>query len=126
MSNSRELQRTLKTGLILPLISDTRFRCALWDGEWLQSFFALSAVLASEVGYTVKTIDQIRLVPDSSMYPVPTTLPMVFRGRRSSVRMSRTTVRSREVLALLSVFAVTTPLHRCWTAYVARDRLVSA
>ena len=41
-------------------------------------FFALLAVLASEVGYTVKTIDQKRLAPDSLIYLVPATLPMGF------------------------------------------------
>ena len=46
--------------------------------SWLQVFFALPAVLASEVGYTVKTIELKRLVPDSLMYPVPTTLQAGF------------------------------------------------
>ena len=45
---------------------------------WLQAFFALLAVHASEVGYTGKTIDPKRLAPDSLIYPVPTTLPVVF------------------------------------------------
>ena len=38
----------------------------------------LHAVLASEAGYSGKTISQKRFVPDSLMYPVPTTLPMGF------------------------------------------------
>ena len=41
-------------------------------------FFALAAVLASEVGYTGKTIDRKRLAPETSIYPVPATLPMGF------------------------------------------------
>ena len=51
-------------------------RCASWDGYRL--FFALRAVLASEVGNTGKTVDQKRLAPDSLIYPVPATLPMGF------------------------------------------------
>ena len=47
---------------------------------WLQAFFELPALLASEVGYTGKTIDQKRLAPDSLICPVPSTLPMVFLG----------------------------------------------
>ena len=43
---------------------------------WLQAFFALPAVLASEVGYTGKTIDRRRRAPDSLKNPVPATLPM--------------------------------------------------
>ena len=43
---------------------------------WLQASFALPAVLASESGYTGKTADQKRLIPVSSLYFVPTTLPM--------------------------------------------------
>ena len=39
---------------------------------------ALPAVLASEVGYSGKTISQKRLAPDSLIYLVPTALPMVF------------------------------------------------
>ena len=46
--------------------------------QQLQAFFALPAVLASEVGYTGKTINQIRLVPDSLIYPVLRTLPKGF------------------------------------------------
>ena len=42
---------------------------------WLLVFFALPAVLASEVGYTWETIDQNRLVPDSLIYFVLTTPP---------------------------------------------------
>ena len=40
--------------------------------------------------------------------------------------MPLTIVRSREVLILTSLLAVTSPLHRCLAAYVAWDRLVSA
>ena len=39
--------------------------------RWLQAFFALSAVFASDVGYNPK-----RLAPDRMIFPVPTTLPM--------------------------------------------------
>ena len=45
---------------------------------WLQAFFALLAVLASEVGYSGKTGNQKRLAPDSLTNPVPTTLPLGF------------------------------------------------
>ena len=45
---------------------------------WLQAFFALPACLASEVGYTRKTVDQKRLPPDSLIVPVPTTLQVGF------------------------------------------------
>ena len=41
-------------------------------------FFALSDVLASEVGYTGRTVNQKRLAPDSLIYLVPTTLPVGF------------------------------------------------
>ena len=48
---------------------------------WLQAFFFCTpGVLASEVGYTGKTIERKRLVPDSLIYLVPTTLPMGFSG----------------------------------------------
>ena len=65
--------------------------------DWLQVFFffALPAVLASEVGYTGKPIERKRLVPDSLKYPVPTTPPMVSLGQCFSVKMSRTVARSR-------------------------------
>ena len=42
------------------------------------AFLALSAVLASKVGYNGQTVNQKRLAPDSLTYPVPTTLPMGF------------------------------------------------
>ena len=44
---------------------------------WLRAFFALPAVLASEV-CSGSTINQKRLAPDSLIYTVPTTLLMVF------------------------------------------------
>ena len=50
---------------------------------------------------------------------------MVSPGRVSFVKMSRITVRSREVLILLFLFAVTTLHHRCSVADVAWDRSVS-
>ena len=68
---------------------------------WLQAFFALPAVLASEVGYTGKTIAQNRLAPDSLIYLVPATFPIGFLGRCSFGKMSRTNIRSRELLILL-------------------------
>ena len=46
--------------------------------SWLQAILALPAVLASEVGYTGKSIERKRPVPDSLIYPVPATLPMGF------------------------------------------------
>ena len=46
-------------------------------------------------------------------------------GRCFSVKVSRTTARSREVLMLLFLFVVTTPHHRCSVANMARDLLVS-
>ena len=45
---------------------------------WLQAFFALPPGLASEVGYTGRTVERKRLFSDSLICPVPTTLPMVF------------------------------------------------
>ena len=48
-----------------------------------------------------KTINQKRLAPDSLIYPVAATLPMVLLARCCSVKMSRITARSREVLILL-------------------------
>ena len=92
---------------------------------WLQAFFALPAVLASEVGYTGKTIDRRRRAPDPLIYPVPATLPMVVLGRCFSVRMSQTTVRSQEVLILLFSSVVTTPHHCCLVANMARDPMAS-
>ena len=77
MSNFRERLMTRRTGLWARSILRMRFiRCAFWDG--CSRFFALSAVLASEVGYAGKTINQRRLDPDSLIYPVPTTLPIGF------------------------------------------------
>ena len=43
--------------------------------RWLQAYFALPAVLASEVGYMGKVIDKTPIVLDSSIYPVPATIP---------------------------------------------------
>ena len=65
-----DLLRTLRTGLSVQLISRMRFI------RWLQAFFALPAVLSSEVGYTRKMVDKKRLGPNSVIFPVPTTLPM--------------------------------------------------
>ena len=53
------------------------------------------------------------------MFPVPTTLPIFFGRRCFSVKMSRTTVLSPEVLILL----FSTPHHRCSDAHVAWDPL---
>ena len=72
VSNFTECLRTPTTGLWVLPISRTRIP------GWLQAFFALLAVLASEVGYSGKTGNQKRLAPDSLTNPVPTTLPMGF------------------------------------------------
>ena len=77
--------------------------------------FALPAVLAPDVGYTGKTVDQKRPAPDSLIYAVTTTLPMGFF--MGDVFLSRITARSREVLT----FAATTLLHRCLVAKMAWD-----
>ena len=59
-------------------ISGTRFtKCAFQD-----AFFALPAVLASEVGYTGRTVNQKRLAPESLIHLVPTTFPMGFSWAR--------------------------------------------
>ena len=76
--------------------------------------FALPAVLAPDVGYTRKTVDQKRPAPDSLIYAVTTTLPMGFF--MGDVFLSRITARSREVLIILFSFAATTLLHRCLVA----------
>ena len=68
-------------------------------------FFALPAVLATEVGKKGKAVDQERLAPDSLIYPVLTTSSDgFFPGRFSSVKTSRITARAREVLTLFSSF----------------------
>ena len=46
--------------------------------RWLQAFLALLPVLAPEVRYTGKTVDQKRLAPDSLVNPVLPTLPLGF------------------------------------------------
>ena len=74
--------------------------------RWLQPYFALPAVLASEVDYRGKT--------DTS--------GSCFLGD-VFVNMSRNTARSREVLMLLFSYVVTTPLHRCSVANMAWDPL---
>ena len=100
-------------------------RCASWDG--CKRFFALPAVLASEVYYTGEN-DQpkkdLLLIPRFILFLQ--NLECVFRGRCSFVEMSRTTVRPRGLLILLFLSAVTTPHHRCSVANMAWDRLVSA
>ena len=53
---------------------------------WSLAFFALPAVLASEVGHTGKTIDRRLLASDSLICLVPTTLPM---GSSWTVFLSR-------------------------------------
>ena len=45
---------------------------------WLKAFFSLPAVLASEVGYTGRTVHLKRLAPNPLIYPVPAALPVVF------------------------------------------------
>ena len=100
-----------KTGLSVRPISRARsIRCAFLDG--CRPFFALPAVLASEVGYMGKTIEQKRLAPDSLIIPVFTTLPIGFLGRCFSVKKSRTTVLSLEVIILFICGDHSTPpLH---------------
>ena len=84
-----------------------------------------AAVLASEVGYTGKTIDQKHLAPDSLYVLSRRHFQLVFLGRCSSVKVSRTIVPSLEVLILIFLLVVTTPHHRCSVANMAWDRLVS-
>ena len=67
--------RTLRTGLWVRPMSRTRFH-QMRILEFLQAFSALPAVLASEVGCTGKAVDQKRLVSDSLIHLLPTTLPM--------------------------------------------------
>ena len=50
---------------------------------------------------------------------------MGFHGRRFSVKTSRITARSREVLILLFSFVVTTLFHRCSVPNMAWDPLAS-
>ena len=54
---------------------------------WLQVIFALPVVLASEVGYAGKTINQKRLAPDSLILFLQH-FRWVFLGRCFSVKMS--------------------------------------
>ena len=77
MPNFRERLRTLGTGLWDRSLLRRRFiRCVFRDD--CRPFFALSAVLASEVAYARKTIDGRRLAPDSWIYPVPAAHPIGF------------------------------------------------
>ena len=66
LSNFMGRPKTLSTGLSVPPISRDAH-------SW-----KVATSLASEVGYTGKTIDRRRLAPDSLMYPLPTTLLIVF------------------------------------------------
>ena len=77
MSNFRERLRTLNNWFVGSADTKHAFH-QIRIPEWLQSFFVLPAVLASGVGYTGKTINQLRLVPDSLIYLVFTTFPNVF------------------------------------------------
>ena len=77
----------------------------------LQAYFALTTVLASEIGKTRKSVERKRLLLDSLIY-LPASHPMSFLGRCSSVKISRTTVLSMEVLILL-LFVVTAPRWSC-------------
>ena len=82
---------------------------------WLQAFFPLSNVLASEVGCAYKTVNQKRLAPESFVYPVPTTLPIgillgdVFLSRCHGPQHAR-----GEVLILFFLFVVTTHTTAAW------------
>ena len=75
-----------------------------------KAFFALSAVLASEVGHTGRTVQHFRCV---SLW------------RCFTVKTSRTIARSLEVLILLSLSFVTTPHHRRLVVNMARDLVAS-
>ena len=97
-TSSKELLRTLRTGLSLHLTSRDAFHQMRILG-WLLAFFALPAVLAPDVGYTGKTVDQKRLAPRFSdtrrSYNASNGL---LHGRCFSVQTSGITARSREVL----------------------------
>ena len=66
--------------------------CAFLNGK--HAFSALPAVLASEVGYTGRTVNQKRLASDSLICLVLQHFRWVSRGRCFSVKMSRTTARA--------------------------------
>ena len=90
----------------------------------LQAFFAMPAVLASEVGYTGRTVDQKRLAPDSPIYLVPATHPMRFSWVMffcEDVADHCTITGSADSFC----FSVTIPHHHCSVANMAWDRLVS-
>ena len=90
MTNFRERLGRLTMGLLVQPISRTRFiKCAFLNSN--NRFRALSAFLASEVGYTGRTVGQKRVAPDSLICPVPT------------VKTSRTTALSGSADYLLFV-----------------------
>ena len=88
-----------------------------WKVASVFFFFAILAFLASEVGNTGKTMNPKKTC--SRFFDLS------FSYDSSIAKMSRTTVRSREVLILLSLLVVTTPHHRCSVADMAWDRSVS-
>ena len=77
------------------------------------SVFALPAVLASEVGYSVENDQPNKTCSRFFDILVPTRLPLIIRGRCSFVKMSRITARSREVLTILFSL-VTTARQQTW------------
>ena len=77
ISNFRERLKTLRTGLWDWLILRMRFHQMRIPGCGCKRFFELSAVLASEVGYTGKTNHE-RLASNTLICPVPSKLPMDF------------------------------------------------
>ena len=87
----------------------------------MRAFFALPAVIASEIGYTRKRSTKNVLLPILRYILFLQHFQCVLLRRCFSVRISRTTARSREVLVVLFLFVVTTPHNRCWVTNVAWD-----
>ena len=118
-----ELQRFLKDAqnwfvcLSVQLISRIRV-IMIRIVKWIHAFFALSAVLVSEVDYTGETAKQKRLAPDSLWKSFLQWFQWTFHERWFSVKMLRIIARPREVLILLTSFVATTLLgstHGCET-----------
>ena len=90
-------------------------------------FFALPAVLASEVGYMEKTIDQKRLAPDSlSVFLSLHASNGSFLGTVFFCQDVTDHCTLTESADSLSLFVVTTPHHRCSVADMAWDPLASS
>ena len=113
MSNYREGWKTLRIALSVRVISSSRsFGCA----SHAFFFFALPVVLASEVGYTGKTIDRRRLTLHSLIFHVPTTLPTGFLWTRFFCQVVTDHCTLEESADSLLLFVVITPHHRCSVA----------